>query len=204
MWTRVSLWVMAPGRADRLDGRDGWTFVIEDAHEQAFSWKGIDYSAGRAAIAPAYLDVELPPGTYVTWATRASETTHRAVLAVHDEQNVIVRLLPTTVTGGEGHGGSDCAITVDHVKGTDVHDRFPATLVVTGTAVGCAEVDVDVSRQGVTSHEHGSATVASDGTWTCSLPNALKVRCGDTVTVTVTCAKDRSCSTTRALAIDCE
>ena len=208
MWTRVSLWVMAPSRADRLDGRDGWVFTLCDAHEQPFSWKGIDYSGGLPAIAPSYLDVELPPGTYVAWATRGADSTHRAVVAVHDEQVVVVRLLPETpADGGSGDGGQggskDCEITVDHVRGENAHDGYPGTLVVSGSASNCSQVDIDLSRQGITGHEHGSATVAADDTWSHAFPNALKSRCGASVTVTATCTADRRCATTRTLPVEC-
>ncbi|MGB8649502.1 MAG: hypothetical protein WCD35_02450, partial [Mycobacteriales bacterium] len=151
MWSRVSLWVMAPGRADRLDPRDGWVFRVADAQSTPFSWKGIDYTAGLPAPAPAYLDVELPPGTYVAWADLGVLTTHRAVVAVHDEQSVVVRLLPDVVPDVPPDQG-ECRITVDEVRGEDAQDGWPRAIVVSGTATHCPVVHVAIKRKGASGY----------------------------------------------------
>ena len=86
MWSRVSLWVMAPGRADRLDPRDGWVFRVADAQSAPFSWKGIDYTAGLPAAAPAYLEgrqvASAPPDWFTTAVGYATEELRGATSAL--------------------------------------------------------------------------------------------------------------------------
>jgi hypothetical protein len=146
MWSRVSLWVMAPGRADRLDARAGWVFRVADAQSAPFSWKGVDYTTGLLASAPAYVDFELPPGIYVAWADLGALTTHRAALAVHDEPSLVVRLLPDVVDDVPLPEG-ECRITIDEVRGEDVRNGWPGTIVVSGTASSCPIVHVVIQRE---------------------------------------------------------
>lgn len=205
MWTRVSLWVMAPGRADRLDSRDDWVFKVADAREQTFVWKGVDYTAGLPESAPAYLDVELPPGNYVAWADRGSLTTHRAALAVHDEPSVVLRLLPAVPPKQEDPPEEDqCRIAIDGVRGTDTDGSWPRAVVVHGTSVHCPAVHVAVKRQGARSWAEADTTVDSDGRWSADFPNDLKVECGSPVQVVATCTEDRTCQAKGGFTVHCE
>jgi len=204
MWSRVSLWVMAPGRADRVDPRDGWVFRLADAQSAPFSWKGIDYTAGILAPAPAYLDVELPPGTYVAWADLGPVTTHRAVVAVHDEQSVVVRLLPDVPADGPKDEEGDCRITVDEVRGEGVEGGWPRSVVVSGTATHCPVVHVAIRAEGSRGGAEADATVAGDGSWTVVFPNDLKAECGTPMQVVATCTADRTCQTKEVLPLHCE
>lgn len=202
MWSRVSLWVMAPGRADRLDARDGWVFRVADARSAPFSWKGVDYTAGVPASAPAYVDFELPPGTYVAWADLGALTTHRAVLAVHDEPSVVVRLLPDLVVD-DPSPEDECRITIDEVRGEDVRNGWPGTIVVSGTATSCPVVHVVIERGGGGGHEEADAPVAGDGTWTHAFPNTFKAECGAPMEVVATCVDDPTCQTKAVLPVHC-
>lgn len=206
MWTRVSLWVMAPGRADRLDARDDWRFTIADAHEKSFSWKGVDYTAGLQESAPAYLDVELPPGTYVAWAERGSLATHRAVLAVHDEPSVVLRLLPDVPSKDEDPPNDECRIDVHGVRGVDVDvdGSWPRAVVVDGTSAHCPVVHVAIKSKGARSWVEADASVDSDGSWSASFPNDIKVECGSVVQVVATCTENRTCQAEGTFPVRCE
>jgi hypothetical protein len=204
VWTRVSLWVMAPGRADRLDGRDGWTFRIADAQEQPFAWKGVDYTSGIAELVPAYLDVEVPPGTYVAWAERAGVTTHRAVVAVHDEPSVVVRLLPAVPPKPqEPTEDPTCEITIAGVRGVEVDGGWPRAVAVEGTAAHCPVVHVMVRRRGAKTWSEMDVTVAADGSWTATFPNELKAECGSSLQVIAYCVEDRECQAKGAFEVAC-
>lgn len=204
MWTRVSLWVMAPGRADRLDSRDDWLFRIADAREQSFSWKGVDYTGGLPESAPAYLDVELPPGSYVAWAERGSLSTHRAVLAVHDEPSVVLRLLPAVPPKPvDPPDDGECRISVDGVRGADVDGSWPRVVEVHGTSAHCPVVHVAIKRQDARSWAEADTTVDSEGRWSAEFPNDLKIECGSSVRVVATCAEDRTCQTKGVFTVDC-
>lgn len=206
MWTRVSLWVMAPARADRLDGRDGWRFRIADAQEQPFAWKGVDYTSGLVESVPAYLDVEVPPGTYVVWAERGAVTTHRAVLAVHDEPSVVVRLIPAVTPRPQEpeEPKPECEITIEGVRGFEVDNGWPRAVEVYGTSAHCPVVHVAIRRRGGKDWTELDAVVAPDGTWAATFPNDLKVECGSTVQVVATCTEDRSCNAKGAFDVTCD
>jgi hypothetical protein len=203
------MWVMAPDAAFKVDDRDGWVFHVADAQQQPFHWKGIDYTAGLVAGTPGYLDCEIPPGTYVVWAERADKptvlTTHRAVVAVHDEPVVTVRLLPLVPAdpggGGDQHPCSLEILGVDAVMAAG--SEVPRKVEVTGTATGCAKVHVVVSRMAGPGSSEGDVTVKADGTWRYAFANDLKVRCGEEVLVEVTCLKDRSCRGRATLPVRC-
>jgi hypothetical protein len=203
MWSRVSLWVMAPGRADRLDARAGWVFRVADAQSAPFSWKGVDYTTGLLASAPAYVDFELPPGIYVAWADLGALTTHRAALAVHDEPSLVVRLLPDVVDDVPLPEG-ECRITIDEVRGEDVRNGWPGTIVVSGTASSCPIVHVVIQREEAGGYEAADATVAGDGSWTQAFPNQFKAECGTPMEVVTTCTADPTCQAKAVLPVHCD
>jgi hypothetical protein len=206
VWTRVSLWVMAAGRADRLDGRDGWRFRIADAQELPFAWKGVDYTAGIIEAAPAYLDLEVPPGNYVVWAERGPLTTHRAVLAVHDEASVVLRLLPAAAPRPQepSEPERECEITIDGVRGHETEGGWPRAVVVHGSSAHCPVVHVAIRRRGAKTWSELDVVVASDGSWEATFPNDLKVECGSTVQVVATCTDDRTCNAKGAFELTCD
>lgn len=77
------------------------------------------------AGAPGYVDCEVPPGTYVVWAQRPDKPepllTHRAVVAVHDEPVVTVRLLPNPKTQrppDDTPPEDECDVAILCVEGT--------------------------------------------------------------------------------------
>jgi len=209
MWSRVSLWVMQQDAAYRIDARDGWVFHLVDATGADFAWKGIDYSAGIVAGAPAYLDYEVPPGTYVVWAARGSgteaEDTHRAVLAVHDEPHLVVRLLPRPrvkpCPDDEPEHDDTCRLEISSVRGDKVREDRPGRVVVQGEAHGCSRVVVEVSSDGGSMTE--TVDVEQDGSWTAVFRSDGELRCGAVVVVTVTCVDDKRCRTRRELPVDC-
>jgi hypothetical protein len=210
MWSRLSMWVMAPGAAYRVDDRDKWQFFIEDATEKPFTWKGVNYTNGLMAGAPGYLDCEVPPGTYVVWAQRPDKpdplTTHRAVVAVHDEPVVTVRLLPNPKpTRPSGDPPQDeCEVQILGVEGvTTARSDYPRKLVVTGTASTCRKVHVVVTRMDGEGRIEGDVTVAADGTWEFPFANELKLKCGERVQVEAFCLKDRECRAREVLAVHC-
>lgn len=209
MWTRVSLWLMRQDAAYRLDDRDGWLFRLVDGAGAPFSWKGVDYTAGVPASAPGYLDYELPPGTYVVWAERTQgqepEDTHRAVLAVHDESQVVVRLLPRPRVKPCDHEPDphhECRLEVLGVRGDKVREETPGRLLVVGTADGCAEVHVVVERDGQVLED--TVMVEADGSWVAAFRNELKVSCGGVVVVTATCVEDERCRAKGEWPVDCD
>lgn len=208
MWSRVSLWVMEQDAAYRVDDRDGWVFHLADATGAAFGWKGIDYTGGVAASAPGYLDYEVPPGTYVAWATRTDggqETdTHRAVVAVDHEPSLTVRLLPRPLQEpcDQPEPEAPCEVTVDTARGEQVRDGYPTRVVVQGTAT-CPQVKVAVKRPGSSASATDVVDVAADGTWTLVVPNDLKVECGGTVLVLVACTDDERCRAKAELTVEC-
>ena len=206
MWSRVSLWVMEQDAAYRVDDRDGWVFHLADATGAAFGWKGIDYTGGVAAGAPGYLDYEVPPGTYVAWATRTDGTeqtdTHRAVVAVHDEPSLTVRLLPRPRPEPCEQPEPPCQVTVDSARGEQVRDGYPTRIVVQGTAT-CPHVKVAVKRPGGSGSVSDVVDVAADGSWSFALPNELKVECGGTVLVQAACTDDERCRARAELVVEC-
>ncbi len=211
MWSRVSLWVMRRQAAYRIDDRDGWMFHLIDAAGASFSWKGVDYSGGIPASAPAYLDAEVPPGTYVAWASRGSggeaEETHRAILAVHDEPLVVVRLLPRPRSEPCPDGGHEpepegrCRIDIVGVQGDKIRDGLPGRIIVRGKAEHCPRVRVIVQANGVTLTE--TVDVEQDGTWAAALRNE-GIKCVAVVEVTVVCEADRRCIARGEFRLDCE
>jgi hypothetical protein len=209
MWSRLSMWVMAPSKAYRIDDRDGWVFYVVDGEQQPFAWKGIDYTAGIAASTNGYTDFEVPPGTYVTWASRTAQgetlTTHRAVVAVHDEPVVTVRLLPNVppTPPDDGGSGGKCEITIDKAEGKASGDSsYPDKIVVTGTAVDCPEVHVVVRGPHGNTVE-GDVSVGANGVWQFDFPNELKVRCGEVVLVDAWCTEDKRCRSRHELPVKC-
>ncbi len=209
MWSRLSMWVMAPSQAYRVDNRDGWVFYVADGEEQPFTWKGIGYTNGIAASAPGYLDCEAPPGTYVVWAGRDDQgtvlLTHKAVVAVHDEPVVTVRLLPDAPPKKTppDDGGPDCHLTIDKAEGVASGDSsYPDKIMVSGTAQECPDVHVIV-RGPHGGQLEGDVTTAADGSWTFSFPNELKVKCGEVLLVEAFCLEDRKCRVRRELPVKC-
>lgn len=211
MWSRVSLWVMRQQAAYRIDDRDGWTFHLVDAAGASSSWKGINYTGGIAASAPAYLDVEVPPGTYVAWASRGvgdeAEDTHRAVLAVHEEPHLVLRLLPRPRPkpcpddGHEPEPEGHCRIEVIAVQGDKIRGGQPGRIIVLGNAEDCPRVRVIVQADGVTLTE--TVDVEQDRTWAAALRNE-GIDCGSVVVVTVVCDTDQRCMTRREFPLACE
>ena len=209
MWSRVSLWVMQQDAAYRLDGRDGWVFYLVDGAGAPFDWKGIDYTSGIAASAPAYLDYELPPGTYVVWAARGvgdeAEDTHRAVLAVHDEPQLVLRLLPRPrpkpCPCDDPEPEDHCRLEVISVQGDKIRDERPGRITVLGKAEDCSRVKVVVQANGITLTD--TVDVEQDGSWKTALHNE-GIPCGAVVVVTVICEKDERCRTRRELRLECD
>lgn len=207
MWSRVSLWVMQQDAAYRVDGRDGWVFYLIDAAGAAFSWKGIDYTSGIAASAPSYLDYELPPGTYVAWASRGvgseAEDTHRAVLAVHNEPQLVLRLLPRPRPKPcpDGNPEGHCRIEVISVRGDKLRDGLPGRIIVQGKAEDCPRIKLVVQAGGITLTD--SLDVEQDGTWTAVFRNE-GIKCGTVVVVTAICEENERCRTRREFSVDCD
>ena len=211
MWSRLSLWVMQQDAAYRVDGRDGWTFHLADATGAPFGWKGIDYTGGIAASAPSYLDVELPPGTYVAWANRGSgdqaEDTYRAVVAVNDEPQLVVRLLPRRPIKPcpdphEPEPEESCRLEIVSARGDKVRDERPGRITVNGTAQGCSRVVVEIDGDGISVTD--TVDVDAVGDWTAMFRSEGEFACDQVVIVTVRCQNDKRCLTRRELRIDCE
>ncbi|MCD9146017.1 hypothetical protein [Streptomyces albireticuli] len=211
MWPRINAWVMAPGSASRVDDRDGWVFFTADANEKSFSWKGIAYTSGITAGAAGHHNYELPPGTYIVWAERTDDRrtmrTHKAVVAVHDEPIVTVRLLPDVKPEGpvEPPEPHECRITVDAVQGL-TPGGYPDGVKAMGTAEGCQEVHVTV-RTPSGGKNTGVVTVEFDGSWTFAFDNAFDdgtlLICSEPAFVDVRCMADPNCRKQEELTVRC-
>ncbi|HEX7167886.1 MAG TPA: hypothetical protein VF230_12990 [Acidimicrobiales bacterium] len=222
MWTRLNIWVMAPGNACRIDDRDGWVVYTVDAHQQPFSWKGFDYSAGTPTSENGFLDYEVPPGTYVIWAERKEQgralRTHRAVAAVHDEPYVVVRLLPDTKPEPPDREPPDreppdreppdreppkeCTITIEEVRGYLRGSDLPVRFEVSGMATGCDDLQVIVRGEGGQT-AYGVAHVDASGNWVFGWDNEQQFRCGEGVLVDVRCESNPNCRERAELTVDC-
>lgn len=210
MWPRLNVWVMAPGNAARIDDRDGWVVFTADAHQKPFGWKGFDYTAGTTTSEPGFVEYELPPGTYVVWAQRkekkATVRTHTAVVAIHDEPVVTVRLLPDLVAEDKPRKEEpedECRVGIGRLSGYMRGSDWPKRLELTGTAGGCSEVRIVIRRTEGNGKVQGTATVESDGTWLFKFDNEVELRCGETVLVDVVCARNEKCRERAKVSVHC-
>jgi hypothetical protein len=150
------------------------------------------------------------------WAERQDNDprrTHRAVVAVHDEPVIVVRLLPDVAPETQPRKPArpkeddkprqrGCELTIEDLVGYMSGRDLPRNFEITGRASGCDEVRVAIRRPQGGGTIDGTTAVASDGTWSFTF-NDADLRCGETVLVDVACLRGGDCRERAEMTIRC-